>query len=70
MAYLPKAKLIFQGDLLILPNRGQPGPANALTAEFANAIDRLQLDVQTIAGVHGRVGTIADLRAAVAKRAP
>ena len=68
MAYLPKEKLIFQGDLLILPDRGQPGPANTLTAEFAKAIERLGLDVQTIAGVHGPVGTIADLRSAVSKR--
>ena len=68
MAYLPKEKLIFQGDLLILPDRGQPNPANTLTAEFAKAIERLSLDVQTIAGVHGRVGTIADLRSAVSKR--
>jgi len=68
MAYLPKEKLLFQGDLLILPMRGEPGPANALTAEFAKAIDRLGLDVQTIAGVHGPVGTIADLRTAVSRR--
>jgi glyoxylase-like metal-dependent hydrolase (beta-lactamase superfamily II) len=68
MAYLPNQKLIFQGDLLILPERGEPAPANTLTAEFARAIERLGLDVQTIAGVHGPVGTIQDLRAAVAKR--
>ena len=68
MAYLPKEKLIFQGDLLILPERGAPSLANTLTEEFARAIDRLRLDVQTIAGVHGPVGTIQDLRAAVAKR--
>jgi glyoxylase-like metal-dependent hydrolase (beta-lactamase superfamily II) len=70
MAYFPKEKLVFQGDLLILPDRGEPGPANTLTAEFARAIDRLGLDVQTIAGVHGRVGTLADLRAAVGRRSP
>lgn len=29
------------------------------------ALDRLKLDVTTIAGVHGRVGTIEDLRRAV-----
>lgn len=68
MAYLPKEKLIFQGDLLILPTRGEPGAANTLTAEFAKAIERLGLDVQTIAGVHGPVGTIADLRTAVSRR--
>jgi glyoxylase-like metal-dependent hydrolase (beta-lactamase superfamily II) len=70
MAYLPKQRLIFQGDLLILPPRGDPAPANMLTTEFAQAIDRLGLQVDTIAGVHGRVGTTADLRAAVARRQP
>jgi glyoxylase-like metal-dependent hydrolase (beta-lactamase superfamily II) len=70
MAYLPKQRLIFQGDLLILPGRGQPAPANMLTTEFAQAIDRLGLQVDTIAGVHGPVGTLADLRDAVAKRKP
>jgi glyoxylase-like metal-dependent hydrolase (beta-lactamase superfamily II) len=68
LAYLPNERLVFQGDLLILPERGTVGPANQLTAEFARAIDRLRLDVRTIAGVHGRVGTIEDLRQAVALR--
>ena len=68
MAYLPKQKLIFQGDLVILPARGDVPPANALTAEFAKSIERLGLDVETIAGVHGRVGTLTDIREAVAKR--
>jgi glyoxylase-like metal-dependent hydrolase (beta-lactamase superfamily II) len=70
LAYLPKERLVFQGDLLILPRRGEPGPANRLTAEFAQAIDRLGLDVQTIAGVHGPVGTIGDLRHALEVRRP
>ena len=70
LAYLPKERLVFQGDLIILPPRGEPAPANALTAEFAQALGRLALDVQTIAGVHGRVGTIADLKASIAKRPP
>jgi glyoxylase-like metal-dependent hydrolase (beta-lactamase superfamily II) len=68
LAYLPKQRLIFQGDLLILPPRGNVGPANMLTTEFAQAVERLRLEVDTIAGVHGRVGTLADLREAVAKR--
>jgi glyoxylase-like metal-dependent hydrolase (beta-lactamase superfamily II) len=68
LAYLPAEKLIFQGDLLILQERGEPSPANALTRELVQAIDRLGLDVATVAGVHGRVATIAELRSAVAKR--
>jgi glyoxylase-like metal-dependent hydrolase (beta-lactamase superfamily II) len=70
MAYFPKQRLVFQGDLLILPPRGEPSPANTLTAEFAQAIDRLGLQVDVIAGVHGRVGTMDDLRDAVARRRP
>jgi glyoxylase-like metal-dependent hydrolase (beta-lactamase superfamily II) len=70
MAYLPKERLVFQGDLIIIPPRGDVAPANMLTAEFAQAVDRLKLDVETIVGVPGRVGTMADLRDAMAKRRP
>jgi glyoxylase-like metal-dependent hydrolase (beta-lactamase superfamily II) len=68
LAYLPNEKLVFQGDLIILPARGEVDPANRLTEEFFDAVTRLKLDVQTIAGVHGRVGTVDDLRRAVALR--
>jgi glyoxylase-like metal-dependent hydrolase (beta-lactamase superfamily II) len=70
LAYFPKERLVFQGDLIIIAPRGSPAPANALTAELARALERLHLDVETIAGVHGRVGTIGDLREAIAKRRP
>jgi glyoxylase-like metal-dependent hydrolase (beta-lactamase superfamily II) len=70
LAYFPKERLVFQGDLIIIAPRGSPAPANALTAELAQALERLHLDVETIAGVHGRVGTIGDLREAIAKRRP
>jgi glyoxylase-like metal-dependent hydrolase (beta-lactamase superfamily II) len=69
LAYLPKERLVFQGDLIILNDRGEVAPANTLAQEFLRAIERLKLDVQTIAGVHGRVGTIDDLRRAVSLRA-
>jgi glyoxylase-like metal-dependent hydrolase (beta-lactamase superfamily II) len=65
IAYFPKEKLVFQGDALILPNRGEVAKANALTRDFSAALQRLGLDVQTIAGVHGPVGTIEDLRKAM-----
>ena len=68
LAWLPRQKIVFQGDLLILPFRGEPGPANTLTVEFLRAVERLGLDAQTIAGVHGPVGTIDDLRKSVARR--
>ena len=68
LAYFPKERLVFQGDLIIIAPRGEVAPANKLTTEFAQALERLHLDVETIAGVHGRVGTIGDLRDAIAKR--
>jgi glyoxylase-like metal-dependent hydrolase (beta-lactamase superfamily II) len=70
LAYLPKERLVFQGDLLIIPPRGEADPANALTVEFAKAVEKLGLDAQTIVGVHGRVGTASDLKDAMAKRRP
>jgi glyoxylase-like metal-dependent hydrolase (beta-lactamase superfamily II) len=65
IAYFPKEKLVFQGDALIVPAMGEIAKANALTRDFSAALQRLGLDVQTIAGVHGRVGTIDDLRKAM-----
>jgi hypothetical protein len=67
-AYLPKERLIFQGDLIIPPNQGEPQPANALSTEFLKKIDAMGWPVETIAGVHGRVVDLAYLRAMVAKR--
>ncbi|MGQ0639909.1 MAG: hypothetical protein ACT4P6_03920 [Gemmatimonadaceae bacterium] len=69
LAWLPRQRLIFQGDLVILPDQGEVGPANTLTVEFLRKVDEMGWPVETIAGVHGRVGTLSDLRASVAKRA-
>ena len=68
LAWLPRERIVFQGDLVILPDQGEVAPANTLTEEFLRKIDAMGWPVETIAGVHGRVGTLADLRAAVAKR--
>jgi glyoxylase-like metal-dependent hydrolase (beta-lactamase superfamily II) len=67
-AWLPRERLVFQGDLLMLSDQGEVSPANTLSAEFLRKLDALGLSVDVIAGVHGRVGTIGDLRSAVAKR--
>jgi glyoxylase-like metal-dependent hydrolase (beta-lactamase superfamily II) len=68
LAYLPAQKLVFQGDLLIAPNQGAMAPANTLTAEFLKKVEAMGWQVETIAGVHGRVVTLQDLRDAVSKR--
>jgi glyoxylase-like metal-dependent hydrolase (beta-lactamase superfamily II) len=69
IVYLPKEKLVFQGDLLNLP---QPGttivtPGNETTAHFADRLKALGLNVEKIAGVHGRTATMDDLRVAIEK---
>ncbi|MBI3792376.1 MAG: MBL fold metallo-hydrolase [Gemmatimonadetes bacterium] len=67
LAYVPSEKLVFVSDLFLVSNRGANGPAEPSTVTFLETVERLHLDVQTIAGGHGRIGTIAELRAAVAE---
>jgi glyoxylase-like metal-dependent hydrolase (beta-lactamase superfamily II) len=70
LAYFPNERLIFQGDLVIYPTHGSAPPANTLTREFARWIDQSGLDVERIAGVHGRVIGRAELSAMVAQPNP
>jgi len=66
VAYLPKEKVIFQGDLLNRPEDGRVTPGNATTAHFADWLRKSGLAVERIAGVHGPVATLDDLHKAVA----
>jgi glyoxylase-like metal-dependent hydrolase (beta-lactamase superfamily II) len=67
VAYLPKEKILFEGDLLDIPEAGIP-PAGDDTVDLAAQIQKLGLQVETIVPVHGRVGTIEDLRVALSNR--
>jgi glyoxylase-like metal-dependent hydrolase (beta-lactamase superfamily II) len=66
VVYLPKEKILFQGDLLILPDTGI-NPANDTTIHFAEWLNKMGLSVDKIVGVHGRTGTMDDLRRAIEK---
>jgi hypothetical protein len=67
IAYLPKQKLVFQGDLFIVPLNDAPvGPAQQTTIDFANRVKELGLQVERIAGVHGKVGTWPEVEQAIA----
>jgi glyoxylase-like metal-dependent hydrolase (beta-lactamase superfamily II) len=70
VVYLPKEKLVFQGDLVNLPLSGKylPTTVNDTTLHFYNWITQSGLDIQRIAAVHGPSTTLADLRAAVESR--
>jgi glyoxylase-like metal-dependent hydrolase (beta-lactamase superfamily II) len=66
IAYLPKERVVFQGDLFFLPvNPQPPGPPQPTTASFAKKLQDLGLDVQRIASVHGRTASIDDFRKAM-----
>jgi glyoxylase-like metal-dependent hydrolase (beta-lactamase superfamily II) len=70
VVYLPKEKLVFQGDLVNLPNSGKwmPSTVNDSTVHFVEALSRLNLDVKRVAAVHGPATSIEDLREAVEKK--
>ena len=65
--YVPAQKLLFQGDLLRINYQGGPVASPEATRDLDAIIRRFRLDVQTIGSVHGRNGTMDDLRAALAK---
>jgi glyoxylase-like metal-dependent hydrolase (beta-lactamase superfamily II) len=69
IAYLPKEKLAFQGDLVNLPNSGKYMPTTIIetTVHFFDSIKRLGLDVDRIAAVHGPTTTLDDLAKAIEK---
>jgi glyoxylase-like metal-dependent hydrolase (beta-lactamase superfamily II) len=58
IAYLPREKIVVQGDLFGPPAPGQPTPApNASNRTFRDTVQRLKLDIAQIASIHGRVAT-------------
>lgn len=66
VAYLPKHRILFQGDLFNIPNNGGPlGPVQESTHHFARELRRRNLEVDRIASVHGRTASIEEFFAAV-----
>ncbi len=67
VVYLPKEKILFQADLLDLDiPENVVAPAGADTRDLLERIERWGLQVEQIVSAHGRLGTIDDLRRAVA----
>jgi glyoxylase-like metal-dependent hydrolase (beta-lactamase superfamily II) len=68
MVYLPKEKILIEGDAFTPAAAGAPPPAvpNPYAVNLNENIQRLKLDVKQIAALHGpRVITLADLHAAI-----
>jgi glyoxylase-like metal-dependent hydrolase (beta-lactamase superfamily II) len=62
VAYLPKQRILFQGDLFFSPFDGQAlGFAQEATQHFAGRMRELGFNVDKLAGTHGKVGTMTEL---------
>ena len=68
VAYLPKEKLVFQGDLVNRPANNDPATINATTVHFANWLSRSKLDIERVIGVHGPPSTLTELNQGVAAK--
>lgn len=67
VAYLPKEKILFEADMLDIPEAGNP-VAGDDTIDLAKQIEKRGLQVETIIPVHGKIGTVSDLTTAVSER--
>ena len=69
MAYLPAEKVLVEVDAYTPPAANAPPPTtiNPATVNLLENVERLKLDVTTIAPLHGRIVTLADLKAASGK---
>ena len=66
IAYLPKEKLLIEADAYNpAPPNAAPGPVSKESVNLYDNINRLKLDVQQIAPLHGRLVTISDLRTSI-----
>jgi glyoxylase-like metal-dependent hydrolase (beta-lactamase superfamily II) len=68
LVYLPKEKILIEGDAFTPAAADSPLPSvpNPYTVNLNENIERLKLDVRQIAALHGpRVVTLADLHAAI-----
>jgi glyoxylase-like metal-dependent hydrolase (beta-lactamase superfamily II) len=66
MVYLPKEKLLSEADVFTPPPAGTPPPMppSPFTVNFAENLKRLNLAVDRLLPIHGRIVPIADLHTA------
>jgi glyoxylase-like metal-dependent hydrolase (beta-lactamase superfamily II) len=71
IAWLPKQRIVFQGDLFFLPNNDAPlGPPQTSTLDFAKKLKEEGLAPQRIASVHGRTATGEEFKSALEEKSP
>jgi glyoxylase-like metal-dependent hydrolase (beta-lactamase superfamily II) len=64
IAYLPKEKILVEADVFTPPPMGQRPAVTAEAKNLYDNIQRLRLDVNQIASIHGRMTDINELRIA------
>jgi glyoxylase-like metal-dependent hydrolase (beta-lactamase superfamily II) len=70
VGYLPKAKVLIEADLWNPPAANAPAaPVNPVTTAFFDTIQRLKLDVNQVAGLHGRLAPVKEFQTAAGKAA-
>jgi glyoxylase-like metal-dependent hydrolase (beta-lactamase superfamily II) len=69
IVYLPRQKILYEGDLFTSGTSNEIGPAQPSGELLLRRIEELGLDVETVVGSHGIARPMADLRKAVALRA-
>jgi glyoxylase-like metal-dependent hydrolase (beta-lactamase superfamily II) len=68
IVYLPKEKILFQGDLFSPADTGPLPAALRPTVHLAEKIRELGLQVETVVGVHGRPARYAELQETLERR--
>jgi hypothetical protein len=69
MVYLPKEKLLIQADAFTPapPNAPLPAVVNPSTINLAENITRLNLTVDQLLPIHGRIVPLAELQKAIGR---
>jgi len=66
IAWLPKQRIVFQGDLFFMPANDAPqGPPQTSTLSFAQKLKEKNLAPERIASVHGRTATKEEFARAI-----
>jgi glyoxylase-like metal-dependent hydrolase (beta-lactamase superfamily II) len=66
--FVPAARVLFQGDLFYIPERGPVPPAFGVTEAMTAMVRTRGLRVEQVVGVHGRTGTWAEVRASIRRQ--
>jgi len=60
--FLPASRILFQGDLVFLPERGDVPPAFETGEALLQVVRANRLRIDRVVGVHGRTGTWVDVQ--------